>query len=80
MEAIDMELRGDSGNPAMTPTELLGKIGFDRPTNPQCKECASILRELFGDHKRINGINKWRIPFKHQIKSYTPSNEITDDY
>jgi putative DNA primase/helicase len=69
MAAVDM---GRAGNlPAMTATEVLIRIGIKNPTNPQSKECAAVLRELFGDSKRINGQNKWRIPFKEQ--NFQPS-------
>lgn len=48
----------------LTATEMLEAMGYERPTNPQAKECAAALRELVGESKRINGINKWRVPFK----------------
>jgi putative DNA primase/helicase len=60
MELVDLQLVGKEGHPAMSPKEVLERIGYIKPTNVQCKECALILRELFGAHKRINGINKWR--------------------
>ena len=49
---------------AYSATQALQKTGIDRPSNPQCKEAGSILRELYGDPKKIQGIYKWRIPFK----------------
>ena len=64
MDEIDMERIGDSGIPALKPLEVLECLGYQSPTNAQCKECGSILRELFGEPKRINGSNKWRVPFK----------------
>ncbi len=48
----------------LTATEMLEVMGYDRPTNPQAKECAAALRELLGESKRINGINRWRVPLK----------------
>ena len=73
MDAVDMDKaqNGNSNLPAMTATEVLIQIGIKHPTNPQSKECAAVLRELFGDSKRINGQNKWRVPLKHQ--SHSPS-------
>lgn len=62
LDAVDLERAQDPHLPAMTPTELLRKIGVKSPTNAQSKECAAILRELFGESKRIKGQNKWRIP------------------
>jgi len=49
---------------SLTATEMLEVMGYERPTNPQAKECASALRELLGESKRINGINKWKVPLK----------------
>ena len=49
---------------ALTATEMLEVMGYERPTNPQAKECAAALRDLLGESKRINGINKWRVPLK----------------
>lgn len=42
----------------------LQRTGMPRPNNQQCKEAGSILRELYGDPKKIQGIYKWRVPFK----------------
>lgn len=61
---IDLGRNGDPDLKAMSAIELLREIGNDRPSNPQCKECAGILRELFGDPKKIQGIYKWRIPLR----------------
>lgn len=46
-------------------------IGVDKPTNPQCKECAGILRTYLGEPKRIQGRDKWRVPFH-----LTPRGEV----
>jgi hypothetical protein len=50
--------------PALTSIDLLQVLGVNFPTNPQCKECAGVLRELFGEPKKINGKMTWRIPLK----------------
>lgn len=42
----------------------LQRTGMPRPNNQQCKEAGSVLRELYGDPKKIQGIYKWRVPFK----------------
>ena len=52
------------GLKAFTALEVLGLIGVDKPTNPQCKECAGILRTYLGEPKRIQGRDKWRVPFR----------------
>ena len=64
-DVLDLELKTDPHNPAMTPTELLTTIlGMARPTNAQCRDCGAALRELLGDPKRIQGRDKWRIPLR----------------
>lgn len=50
-------------------TEFLQSIGFDRPTNPQCRECGRVLRDRFGPPVKYQGIMKWKVPLK---SSYTP--------
>ena len=65
-DALDLNRINESGLPAMTPTQFLQSVDIKHPTNAQSKECAGILRELLGEHKRINGSNKWRIPFKKE--------------
>jgi len=72
LDAIDLDRAGEENLPAMTPTQLLQKIGINNPTNSQAKECAALLRERFGDSKKIQGFNKWRIPLKRQI-NYPPA-------
>lgn len=64
LDALDLDRINENGLSAMTATQVLQRIDVKYPTNAQSKEAASVLRELLGDHKRINGANKWRIPFK----------------
>lgn len=78
LSAVDTDRGKEANLPAMTPTELLQEIGINNPTNAQCKECAAILREFFGESKRIKGLNKWRIPLmqnKHS-KPHTPKEKF----
>lgn len=77
LEHFDPDQRGTPNLPAMSASQLLIHIGFDRPTNPQAKECASILREFLGDPKKINGAYKWRIPLR---RGGTLSDESLDAY
>ena len=80
MAAVDMDRIEESKLPAMTASEMLIEIGIRNPSNPQCKEATSVLRELFGDSKRINGQNKWRIPLKEQnFHSVLPTGDDDDD-
>ena len=62
LSQIDQDVEDRSGCPAFTPTELLKVVEVANPSNAQVKECAQLLRELFGEPKRIRGSNKWRVP------------------
>lgn len=66
--------------PPMTAIEVLQAIGINFPTNPQCKECAGILRELFGESKKINGKVCWRVPLRHRQAPMAPSLRAPDQY
>jgi putative DNA primase/helicase len=72
LDITDLRKTGGDSLPAMTPTEVLRELGIDRASNTQCKECGSILRELFGESKRINGRDKWRIPLKNRMARHDP--------
>lgn len=61
---VDVERRGVPGLRAVSATELLVRLGYKTPTNAQCKECHTVLRELLGEPKKINGTMRWRIPFR----------------
>lgn len=80
LDALDLEQAAKQHWPAMTPTEVLLRIGFANPTNKQAKECASVLREFLGDHKRINGQNKWRVPLRQMSGSPKFSPTDIDKY
>jgi putative DNA primase/helicase len=56
----------------MTPTEVLEEAGLDRPSNGQAKECAALLRELYGDSKRVNGRDRWRVHLASEIRAAPP--------
>jgi predicted P-loop ATPase len=64
LDALDLERANEIGLSAKTATQVLQSLEIKSPTNAQSKEAASVLRELLGESKRIQGINKWRIPFK----------------
>lgn len=66
LEALDLDYVNENGLPALTPSQLLQKLDIKNPTNSQCKECASVLREFVGESKKIQGQYKWRIPFKNE--------------
>lgn len=61
---LDLESTTTAMTPAMTASEVLHYAGFERPTNPQAKECGALLRGLLGEPRRINGRDKWRVPLR----------------
>lgn len=79
LEALDLIRIDENGLPTMTATQVLQRLEIKFPTNSQSKECAGILRELLGEHKRINGSNKWRIPFKKAEWQSSLNNPIPND-
>lgn len=82
LNAVDMDRFPDTKLPAMTPIEVLQAIGINFPTNPQCKECGSILRELFGEPKKVNGKVSWRVPLRHRqvpVNVVSPSAPASSD-
>jgi putative DNA primase/helicase len=69
--SVIAELIADSVNekpdwepPYRTAIEVLKQAGLERPTNAQCREAGSILREHFGPPKRVQGREQWRVSFK----------------
>jgi putative DNA primase/helicase len=66
--ALDLERVGEAGLTAMTARELLVQLGIERPTNAQCKECGGVLRNYVGSPRRIQGREKWRIPFNRKAE------------
>lgn len=62
LDYVDLEAVGNGEY--VTALEVLEKVGMDKPTNAQCRECGSILRELFGPPKRVQGREKWRVPIR----------------
>lgn len=79
INAIDTDYPVGAYVPAMTAIEVLQAIGINFPGNPQCKECAGILRELFGESKKINGKVTWRVPLKHRQAASSPTKSAIDD-
>lgn len=64
---IDPEPGDAAQHRALTATEALQAAGMERPGNGQAKEAAAILRERFGESKRINGRDKWRVPLRRDV-------------
>lgn len=80
LNEVDTEPSSGISLPAMTAIDLLQAIGITFPTNPQCKECAGVLRELFGDPKKVNGKFVWRVCLKHRQAVITPEVDDPDRY
>lgn len=72
---IDLDRDPAPSDEAFTATDLLKLADIKFPTNPQSKECGTILRQIFGDPKRINGRDKWRVPLCDQEGDDEPSVE-----
>lgn len=72
-KAVDWELTDPAAFEKFTAIDLLKRAGLDNPTNPQAKECASILREHLGEPKRINGYMKWSVPIRPNTPDEGPA-------
>lgn len=68
---IDRERIGEPGLPAMTATEVVEHLEMP-PTMANAREAGAALRSLLGPHKRITGINRWRVPFLQAPSSGSP--------
>lgn len=77
---IDTEVTDPQAGKYMTAMELLRDMGINYPTNTQCKECGTVLREHFGQPKRVNGRDKWRIALRGSVSNgnYPPGFEDED--
>jgi predicted P-loop ATPase len=64
---IDLDAADTTTCKPVTASEVLHLAGLERPTNGQAKECAGLLRQWFGESKRINGRDKWRVPFRPSV-------------
>ena len=62
-DAIETDLIGAPGLPAMSATEVAELLGFPA-TIPMAREMGAALRGLLGAPKKIAGIMKWRVPLK----------------
>ncbi|MCW1431882.1 virulence-associated E family protein [Novosphingobium sp. JCM 18896] len=59
---VDHERIGRDEGAYMTAIQVLKQMGVANPSNRQCKECGSALRDLLGDPKRVRGRDRWRVP------------------
>ena len=63
-EIVDWDAEDPEAYTSLNTTGLLNLAGIEHPTNPQAKECASVLRSHLGEPKRIQGVMKWRVPVR----------------
>lgn len=75
---------GRIGHPSLkayTASQILKQLGIPHPTNTQSRECGTVLREIIGQPKRIQGMMTWRFPFKQEVTKefYTVVPAIDDD-
>lgn len=75
--AIDLELIGKDGLPALSATEVVEWLGFPA-TNPMARDAGTALRAQLGPPKKIRGIMKWRIPV-HNIDGVKPMKPQTEE-
>ena len=82
-ERLDEIVEWDAADPeayvSLNTTGLLNLAGIEHPTNPQAKECASILRSRLGEPKRIQGVVKWRVPLRPRERAPSPSSRPRPD-
>lgn len=45
----------------MTASKVLEEVGFRHPSNSQAKEAGAVLRSLYGQPRKIQGIMKWKV-------------------
>lgn len=64
LEAFDLSATDEAPRKAKTAIEVLHGAGFNNPSNTQCKEAGSVLREYLGAPKRIQGRDRWQVPSK----------------
>jgi putative DNA primase/helicase len=64
LEVVDIERPVSDRDPYKSTTDLFGLLNYKNPKNPDAKELTGILREYFGEPKKIRGTMRWRIPMQ----------------
>ncbi len=82
-EAINLDAPANAKTKALSAIKMLQEAGIEYPSNPQCKECASILREIYGEPKKVQGTYVWRVALadrgQFRFDSSATSEPIDDD-
>lgn len=63
-EVLDPDARNST---YLTASQILRAAGIEHPTNPQAKECGALLRELYGEPKRVQGRDCWRVSLREPV-------------
>ena len=65
-DLINSELDWQCSSPGLfkrqSAAQVLRGIGFDKPSNAQCKEAGAVLREIVGEPTKSGGNNVWLVP------------------
>ncbi len=59
--ALDMDV-AEEDRKTMSASQLLRHLDIKNPSNAQCRDCGAALRELLGEPKTPQGLNRWKIP------------------
>ncbi len=59
MEQVDFSADGTQKGQRMGTMKILQDLGYDKPTNGDCKELTALLRELVGEGKKVKGTLTW---------------------
>ena len=54
----------------MSASEVLQSAGVRSPSNQQARECGGVLRGLYGNPKKIQGIMKWKVPINQDFTRF----------
>lgn len=79
-DRFDLGRTDGAGGQYKTARQILLDCELKQPTNAQCKECGSTLREALGPPKRIHGRDCWRV-YRRKGEAFThiPALDPTED-
>ena len=64
-DALDTKLDWDAPKDQWKPrtaSKVLEIVGYDKPNNPQTRECGGVLRERLGEPTLSQGKSRWLVP------------------
>lgn len=59
--ALDMDIP-EADRRSMSASELLRHLNITNPSNGQSRDCGAALRELLGEPRTSQGLNRWKVP------------------